>query len=223
MRDKPEPNGLRALLKNEGVKRRYTKGQVLQDTSSQTSFHLVTSGYIKRYLIDSSGSLNIQVIYGPGDILPLTLVFKILFNKEINGSTEIYYYEAMCETSIRSMDASILASSVENNPILYRELLLGFGGRLSSTLHGLENIALRNSSNRLAHQLVFLAYQFGQKRPSGVQITVPLTHQDIADMLSVTRETVSTGMSDLKKRGLIKPGRYITIPSLSKLEKAAHD
>jgi CRP/FNR family transcriptional regulator len=87
--------------------------------------------------------------------------------------------------------------------------------------HGLENIAMKNAQKRVAHRLAYYARHFGKKEASGARILLPLTHQDVADILSLTRETVSVCMMKLRKQKLIKTGSRIIVPSIDKLEEEA--
>lgn len=209
------------LLK--GTLQKRAKKQVIQTTDSEKTFNLVKKGYIKRYHILNTGAINIQVIYGPGDFFSVTQAYKILFGKDINDGPEAYYYEAMTDTEIYSIEIESLLEHAQSTPRLYRDMLMITGDRLRSTLHGLENVGLRSSYNRVAHELHFLAEKFGEpSKIGGVRICAPLTHQDLADILSVTRETVSICISDLRKAGLIKTNRYIVVPNMKRLQEEAH-
>ncbi|MGH7157057.1 MAG: Crp/Fnr family transcriptional regulator [Candidatus Saccharimonadales bacterium] len=212
-----------AALLLRGRKYKIPKGQIIQSTENRRVFNLVISGYVKRYLIANDGSYGVQVIYGPGDIFPITLAYSAVFDRKINEGPETYYYEAMTNTDIYTIDESALKEGVEQNPILYKDLFSIAGKRLHSTLHGLENLTLSNSYHRVAHELHYLASKFGEKEPAGVKILVPLTHQDLADILSLTRETVSTAMVELRKKKLIVTGKSIVVPDMEKLETEAHE
>lgn len=183
--------------------------------------NLVTKGYVKRYLISNEGNYGVQVIYGPGDIFPITLAYSALFNRNINEGPETYYYEAMTEVELHTIDELDMVEQIEQNPILYRDLFAISGNRLHSTLHGLENLTLKTSYQRVAHELLYLAKNFGDKKAAGTVIAVPMTHQDIADILSLTRETVSTAMVQLRKKKLITTGKSIVVPDLEKLADEA--
>src|SRR3954468_10945355 len=106
-----------------GRKFNLTKGQIIQSTDDRRVFNYIVSGYVKRYLIANDGSLGVQVIYGPGDVFPITLAFSILFDQSINESPETYYYESMTEAEIYTINESDLKESVEANPRLYRDLM----------------------------------------------------------------------------------------------------
>lgn len=209
-------------LLHRGRSYKISKGQMLLTTYELKILHLIKSGYVKRYLIANDGSIGIQIIYGPGDIFPLTLVFKQLLGQDLYEGPEVYYYETMTEAEIYRIEGEELKKHIEHNPMLYKELMSLTGKRLHSTLYGLENVTLASTYNKVAHQLTYFAHRFGQIRSNGIKIMLPLTRQDLADILSVRRETVSIAMIELKKKGLIKGGRNITIPNIKKLEEEAY-
>jgi len=212
---------LRLLLNGRNYK--FKKGQILADTESSSSISLVTSGYVKRFQIMDDGSISIQSIYGPGKIFPITFVFKALLNQEIYSGREVFYYEAMTNGEIYKLSDEDLVKSVENDPSLYKDLLAVSGIRLHSNIHLLENMALRTFYNKLAHQLVFMAREFGKPSKSGIRIDVPLTHSDLASILGATRETVSNSIGELRDKHLIKTAnKFITVLDINKLEDEAY-
>jgi CRP-like cAMP-binding protein len=182
----------------KGRRFKLTKNQIIQSTDDRRVFNYIVSGYVKRYLIANDGSLGVQVIYGPGDVFPITLAFSILFDQAINESPETYYYESMTEAEIYTINETDLKENVENNPKLYRDLMAVSG------------------------KLLYMAQRFGEETKEGVKICIPLTHQDLADILSLTRETVSTCMVQLREKGLIKTGKNIYVVDLEKLEEEAY-
>lgn len=206
----------------KGRKFKLSKGQIIQSTDDRRVFNYITSGYVKRYLIANDGSIGVQVIYGPGDVFPITLAFSVLFETEVSQGPETYYYEAITEGEIYTINESELKDSVDANPRLYKDLMSVAGKRLHSTLHGLENLTLKNSYHRVAHELLYLAQRFGEQKANGTKILIPLTHQDLADILSLTRETVSTCMVQLREKGLIKTQKSIIITDMDKLQAEAY-
>jgi len=200
-----------------------TRRQVIQTSDTQRALHLVKAGYIKRYLIRNDGSLSTDLIYGPGDVFSLLLVFRALYDQEILDSPEIYYYESLTDdVELYSLSVEDLKKYVEENPILYKDLLNEAGKRMTYETHGLENISMKDAYKRVGHQLAYYAKRFGEQTDGGVKIIPPLTHQDIADLLSITRETVSTCMTRLRKNGLIDiSDRQIVVKDLDKLNEEA--
>lgn len=222
MAQKSRTSELHSLLRKNGKRSVYSKGQIVQSTEGQRTLNLITDGFVKRYLISNTGNLGVEVIYGNGDIFPLTLMFDALFNQGIYEGPEVYFYEAMGKTTLYTIDINILAKAVEKNPLLYKYLLAESGRRLHTTLNSLENLALKSPYNRVAHQLAYFAGEFGEQLKSGIKIPVPLSAQDIADVLSLPVNTIKPCLEQLHAKGLIKAGRFITIPNLAKLIEEAH-
>lgn len=58
-------------------------------------------------------------------------------------------------------------------------------------------------TKRVSDLLVYFAQKFGRKDTLGIQIQIPITHDDIASFLGVSRETVTRSLAELKKEGQI--------------------
>lgn len=212
------PIRLHELLRS-GKHYKRLKGQAIQASGDGGTFYLVNKGYIKRYLILKDGALGVQSIYGPGYFFPLTPAFLHLLGQTIYSGDEMYFYEAVTDAEIYSIDKDTLQRAAEADPLLYKDILFEAGKRLQSNIQQLENISLKSAYWRLAHQLVFLAEQFGQPTDEGIEIQVPVTHQDLADILSLSRETVSREMVKLKTKGLIEANRHTVVRDINALRR----
>jgi CRP/FNR family cyclic AMP-dependent transcriptional regulator len=90
-----------------------------------------------------------------------------------------------------------------------------FGSGLLSVLvdrHGdtedrLASMLFRNVEARLAEFLIKAAQRWGIPEPRGVLIAAPFTHQEMANMIGSTRETVTLTLGDLRKKGIIEIDR----------------
>lgn len=217
-----EPIHLRQFFEQKGRYYKIPKGQNFQSTDTRLVFNLVKSGYVKRYLIANDGSIKVQGIWCPGDAFPVTIAFNLIFGRNIYEGPEVYHYQTIKTTELYTVDQDTLAEELKHNNLLIKDLLFEAGRRLESNIQRLENLGLKSSYHRLAHQLLYFAQTEGAEVAGGTQICIPLSHQDIADNLSVTRETVSTNMRGLRKKGLIKTSRAIIVTDLKKLEKEAY-
>jgi CRP/FNR family cyclic AMP-dependent transcriptional regulator len=76
---------------------------------------------------------------------------------------------------------------------------------------------------RLALTLTDLAASLGVEATDGLHIDVPLTHENLADMVGASRERVSRAMAALLQRGLIRYRRArITVLDLAALRQTAN-
>jgi CRP-like cAMP-binding protein len=90
-----------------------------------------------------------------------------------------------------------------------------FGSGLLSMIverHGdtedrLASMLFRNVEARLAEFLVKAAARWGIPEPRGVLIAAPFTHQEMANMIGSTRETVTLTLGDLRRKGVIEIDR----------------
>ena len=219
-----EPNQLHKLFE-KGRLYKIAKGNIVQSSDYRHVINLVKTGFIKRYMIANDGTIGVQSIYGADDVFPLTLIFQTLFEQAIYEGPEVYHYQAMSDAELYAIDKTTLLTAVQEQPVLYKDILQEAGKRFHSNIQHLENIALKGAYNRVAHELVYLGRRYGATGEQGVQIDLPFSHQDLADILSLTRETVSTSIKELRSNGLIKngQGRSIIIPSLAKLEETAYN
>ncbi|HSX45040.1 MAG TPA: Crp/Fnr family transcriptional regulator [Candidatus Saccharimonadales bacterium] len=210
---------LLALIKSEGRKVSLQKKEIIQSTETSSKLCYIKGGYVKKYMITNEGNVRIQIIYGPGDVFPLSIAFKVLFDQDLYVGPEVYYYETMTHCEMVTLDKDKLTENTRDDVYLYRDLLSEAGRRLYFNIQRLENSSLPSSYQRVAHQITFYAEVFGQTNSRGVKIKLPMTQQDLADVLSTTRETVSLSISELRKKGLIKTERYWLIPDLGKLKE----
>lgn len=210
-------------LVREGRRHKLPRGQILQSSDDRAMLNLLVSGYVKRYLIGNDGNLGVQYIAGPNYVFPLTPVFKVTLDQIIYTGPEVYYYQCMTPCEIFSIDQDTLQRAVETNSLLYKALFAEAGVRLQDNIQRLENLSLKSAYNRVAHQLVYYARQFGTQQSNGIKLDVPLTHQDLADNLSLTRETVSTCMMRLRKNNLITSDKSIIVINSKQLEEAAYE
>ena len=75
---------------------------------------------------------------------------------------------------------------------------------------------------RLALTLVDLATTFGVAARGGIQVRLPITHQNLAEMVGASRERISRGMAALRTEGLITYARQsVTVVHLPGLQQAA--
>ena len=210
------------LLFGETKPRKVSKGEVLHASDQPATLILLVSGFVKRYFISKRGDLGVQAIYGEGDVFPLTVVFQVLFDLDIYQGPEVYYYEAVTDLKIQTLDPDRLGHIARADPMLYGALLKNAGLRFHSNIQFLENLRLHGAYAKTAHQLAYFGQRFGEKVPEGIRIKLPLTHQDIADIIGTTRETVTASIIRLRDSGLIKTDHNILILDPEKLTAAAY-
>jgi CRP-like cAMP-binding protein len=79
---------------------------------------------------------------------------------------------------------------------------------LSSRLRGLSNVIVNlvadEVDTRIAKLILRLGARYGRRQGGVIHLDIPLTHQEIADMVGTTRQTVSSVLSRLKREGVLR-------------------
>jgi CRP-like cAMP-binding protein len=78
-----------------------------------------------------------------------------------------------------------------------------------------------HAQDKLVYILQYLVARFGVKMNDGrVKIGLRLSHQDIAEMVGITRETTAVELHRLKEKGFIDYQRFTYIIDVVKLVRA---
>ncbi len=113
---------------------------------------------------------------------------------------------------VMAMEDSVVAiiSREEFYPLLYAQgkvldvLLRILCSRLRDSWERIQLLSFTNASQRIKMLLASLVNEYGTKTEEGTLLNIKLTHQHIADMAGVSRETVTRIIDRLHKDGEIK-------------------
>jgi CRP/FNR family cyclic AMP-dependent transcriptional regulator len=88
--------------------------------------------------------------------------------------------------------------------------------RLEGREDHLEAVVLHDPTQRLARQLVALGETLGRKQGDRFALTPRITHQMLADMLGVRRETVTLHLGRLTELGAVtvEKGKLVLVPEI---------
>lgn len=216
--DEKKMFGKLSLLLPYGVIRRYTKKEtIIFQGDVPKSVYIIKSGLVKVYGITSEGDQRTVTILSAGDVFPMSWVF---------GKTDvcIYYYEASSDSQIlmvpRKDYQQMLETSAELKDQIFENYLSHY---VAATMHvyALEH---SHAQDKLIYILQYLATRFGEKIPNGkTKINLRLSHQDIAEMVGITRETAAVELHKLKDMGYIEYQRFIYFVDIPKLQKLKGD
>lgn len=191
----------------------FKKGQVIiHPGMTPPGVFYLAKGYVKAYSTSEEGKELTIIIFKPEDIFP--------YSWAISGIENKYYYETMTAIELCRVPKEELIRFIKENP----EVLLTLSNRIIVRMMGLvqrmEYLVFGNAYSKVASILVICAERFGSKDGKNIVIQVPLTHKDIANLLGVTRETVSVEMKKLERKGLINSrGKHVIVRNLKKLEE----
>jgi CRP/FNR family cyclic AMP-dependent transcriptional regulator len=153
---------------------------------------------------------------------------------QIVSSGELFGDEALATPQSRTSSAEVLQEGILY--VIPRALFLrvceqrqefwrAFSGLLMERKRQLEKkielLCLRDVEYRILYYMAELARRFGAKG-SGSEFSVPLSQGELASLVGATRETTSTTLNALARRGVIRLGRrQLIVPSIEGVLAAA--
>ena len=192
----------------------YRKGEyVIQAEEEPAGIFYLKKGFVKMNSIFENGSELTLNIFKPGSFFPMTWA--------LGETNNTYFYQAMIDTQVLKAPKEKVLEFVKNNTDIFYDLvkriLVGFDGLLHNTQH----LLYGNSESRVASAILIGAKRFGKVYKNGnVEIKLPLTHQDIAGLAGITRETTTLALKKLRKKGIItQQVRKFIVKDMDELEK----
>lgn len=159
--------------------------------------YLVQKGTVKVYRLGRNGDEQIIGFRMPGDIFPETW----LFNKT---SSALYYYEAMDDCEIVTVERSVLREHIESTPGLERELLDYFINSHASQLLQITALEQSRAADKLLLILYFLLFRYSKKlNDNDFELKFHLTHTTLGNLTGLTRETTSVELGKLRRKKIV--------------------
>lgn len=205
-------------LFNEGRIIHYKKGEVLLHAGEiPIGISFIRRGHIKVYSIGTHGNENLHLIYRHGEIFPLSWLLQ---NRVRND-----YFEALDPVTVAILSREHILSRAQEDIDILNGLLGQAAAQLYIFADRVDNLGYQDSYHRTIYRLLFLAGRLGQRSSNGhVIIDVPLTHQQIADSINLSRETVSRNVHRLEQAGLVGyRSRRLVIPDIKALQAQIDD
>lgn len=195
------------------------------DQQLNNLFYLKT-GYVNQYSVSGDGQEFVHNIYRPGAIFPLHLA--------LNQLKTSFFFQALSEVRVSVIPVSEVTAFLQKNPAMLLALTKRLASGLNQLIYRFESLAVGIAQQKIASALYLLAKRFGTPAKGDLEKTglgssrqapliinaFPITHQFLANMTSLTRETVSAEMIKLKKLKIIDyQNKVITILSPEKLKE----
>lgn len=184
-----------------------------EDEPADSLFYL-ESGLVKMFKRDTEGKEIIIQIFSGGQ----------LFGEQSLGTekTRSSSAEILHEGILYVIPNGAFVEFCNQRPHLWRsvsELLIHRKRELEKKI---ELLCLHDVEYRILYYLAELASVFGEK--SGPDVSITLSQGELASLIGATRETTSTTLNSLSRRGLIRLGRrQLILPSIDQVRTAAAD
>lgn len=174
----------------------YPAGAVLFiERQAPRGLFLLCAGKVKVSISSSSGKTLILRIAQPGEVLGLLAV--------LSGSP----YEVTAETLRPCQVAFVAREDFLHLLAKHPSIVEGAVKQLSKLYNGaceqLRTVGLSASAPEKLARLILHWCSTGKQTKEGTQVKVPLTHEEIAEFIGTTRETVTRTLGDFRARSLV--------------------
>lgn len=192
------------LLERRSQMKKFPKGSPIYLPSQPAdSVMLIADGLVKIGHLTTDGKVSTLAFVKTGELFGELS----LFDADERGE----YCEAVETTTVIRIprDAILTLMTSELDIALGVTKLVGL--RRQRIENRLRNLLFTSNQQRLAHLLLDLAEQFGVTTEGGIRLGLKLSHQEIANLIGTTRETVTIMLGKMKADGLIGGKRQSVI------------
>jgi len=187
---------------------------VYSEGSALDSLFFLESGLVKIYKRGDDNKEIILQIVAAGE----------LFGEQSLGSepSRSISAEVLQEGIIYVIPKDIFLRACDGHPELWREIAGLLTIRKRQLEKKIELLCLRDVEYRILYYMADLAKMFGAKA-NGAEYSIPLSQGELASLIGATRETTSTTLNHLARKGVIKLGRrQLIVPSIDGVLEAAN-
>ncbi len=196
------------LFRNGRLKT-YPKNQLIHYAGDNLShIYLIRDGSVKVYTILDSGDTRTLLILASGDIFPIAFATTLDWE---NYSLK-YFYQALTDTQLQVIESQDFKSAIESDTEKLNTYLAYTSASNQAIMGQLEVMKQKKAISRIMLLLPYLIRKLGaQIKPHVYQLKIKVSHQELADLSGVTRETTTTLIKKLEKQGTLeqKEGKLI--------------
>jgi len=202
------PVSVREALLQRTSSRSIDSGETLKAAGEvPDAIYQVESGYLKLMGLYPDGRNMLIELYGPGNSFGETAVI-------VHRDGHFHSTVALVPTRVRRLSRDDFWELYRAHPSIPEALSRKFAHKITRMFNSREIKATLRLRSQIASLLSNLAHHCGSPQHDGsVRIDLPLSHNDIAEHLDVTRQAVQREVSALRQAGLVmQTGGGWTLP-----------
>ena len=202
-----------AVLSKLGSRRDFKPGATMcHEGDPATYLYVLLTGWVKILSVTSDGQERVLALRGNGDIVG-----------EMAGEAtgrRTATLQAIDLVRALLVDHDRFSSFLDSNPGAARAYRRTMTLRLIDTATMLGRHPVTNGAQRLATLLLELAGRHGSEADGAIEVTMPLSQEELASLAGTSRATVARAFRDWRRRGFVRTGqRRITITDLAGLRQ----
>jgi CRP/FNR family cyclic AMP-dependent transcriptional regulator len=184
-------------IRNIVIERQFTKNQIiLHEEETSNFFYFIYSGEVKIIQIILEGKERILAIHKRGEYFGEMSI--------LDGKTLPATVVAMEDTRIGLISRENFMRYLLSNEKVLKELIAILCTRLRESWLMIKVMSFADAEQRVRVVLKNMGDHFGIKDQRGILISLRLTHDDIANLASISRETVTRTLNRLEDSGEIE-------------------
>lgn len=182
-------------------RRSFRQGDIIFHKGDQgTALYLVEHGQVKIFTPSQEGREVVLSIFGPGDFFGE----MALFDDQPRSASA----EAASPATVLTLQREDFRQAIVQHPAMSIAVMGALVDRVRRADEMVEDAVFLDLPSRLAKKLLDLAENHGVATPSGYEIRLRLTQQDLADMVGATRARVNEVITHFKERGILTMNRH---------------
>jgi len=194
------PEAARQALAEAAVPRSMERrGHLFHQGDDAAHLYLVVAGRVKLTQVGSDGQEVIVRFVGPGEILGALAL--------VPGTAYPVSGEVVEDGRLLAWPRAVLSRLADQHPRFAVGATAVIGERMQELQHRFRELATQRVAQRLARALLRLARQTGRRTEEGVELDLPLSRRDLAEMTGTTLFTVSRLLSAWETAGIVVAGR----------------
>jgi CRP/FNR family cyclic AMP-dependent transcriptional regulator len=167
---------------------------IIRPGDDPSYFYFIREGFVKVYFINSEGEEYLHIIYGAGEMFPLSWI--------VNRVRRNVFYETISPAVILRVTHEEFMETTANDPEKGFAVMQQVVTQFNIYLDRIDNLEYKYARERLVYRLLFLAGRFG-KTIDGYMTIPYFTQQDLASSINLSRESAVRELNKLKNKGLI--------------------
>lgn len=184
-------------LSSIATRHQFEKGDyVFHASSPGKNVYALLDGRIKLFRVSHSGRELIQWFCFPGEVFGFA-------EMPHNGERGIYA-QCCCDSVVLSIPEREFRQFIDTRPDFAIMVIEQLTLRLRTVGDMLLNLTSDDATTRIKKSLVRLCARFGKWDNDIIVLDVALTHQEMADMSGTCRQTVTSVLNDLKRKGILQ-------------------
>jgi CRP/FNR family transcriptional regulator, anaerobic regulatory protein len=174
----------------------FKKGElIISPDQPITSLYFLKEGSVRMYSLSEDGSEITLHLFRQTSYFPLMLSLSKIENR--------YYFECVEDVDAVKAPVEKVMEFLKKDHEVLMDVAIRFAQAICGLTKRIEDLAHENAPTKIAHLLLYFANKFGETHQNGVQITLLLTHEDIAHWTGLSRETTSRQLEKMQQQGII--------------------